>query len=295
MQCKEIIQVIEATFPRTAALGFDNVGLLAGRSEKEVSRIYLALDATDVVIDRAIKEGADMLITHHPLLFSAVKKVTDEDFITRRIVKLIQNDISYYAMHTNYDVLGMAELSGKIMDLQNGEVLDVTYTDEEGNFLRPSAYEDEFPDGEPDEVYEEWKAQIEAFIAHTGHLPTHLDSHHYVHMEHRQLEVIKRLAQEYNLPIRQTRYVDENYFPARCEFYKDGVSFETFKEICSTEGYDTVELVCHPALVDERLMNVSSYNMNRIKELELLKSDAFKQFIKDHNIQIITYADIKNN
>ena len=62
MQCKEIIQVIEATFPRTAALGFDNVGLLAGRSEKEVSRIYLALDATDVVIDRAIKEGADMLI-----------------------------------------------------------------------------------------------------------------------------------------------------------------------------------------------------------------------------------------
>ena len=104
MQCKEIIQVIEATFPRTAALGFDNVGLLAGRSEKEVSRIYLALDATDVVIDRAIKEGADMLITHHPLLFSAVKKV-----------------------------LGMAELSGKIMDLQNGEVLDVTYTDEEGN------------------------------------------------------------------------------------------------------------------------------------------------------------------
>ena len=93
MQCKEIIQVIEATFPRTAALGFDNVGLLAGRSEKEVSRIYLALDATDVVIDRAIKEGADMLITHHPLLFSAVKKVTDEDFITRRIVKLIQNDI----------------------------------------------------------------------------------------------------------------------------------------------------------------------------------------------------------
>lgn len=114
-------------------------------------------------------------------------------------------------------------------------------------------------------------------------------------MEHRQLEVIKRLAKEYNLPIRQTRYVDENYFPARCEFYKDGVSFETFKEICSTEGYDTVELVCHPALVDERLMNVSSYNMNRIKELELLKSDEFKQFIKDHDIQIITYADIKNN
>ena len=132
MQCKEIIQVIEATFPRTAALGFDNVGLLAGRSEKEVSRIYLALDATDVVIDRAIKEGADMLITHHPLLFSAVKKVTDEDFITRRIVKLIQNDISYYAMHTNYDILGMADLSADYLRLTDREVLSVTAETQDG-------------------------------------------------------------------------------------------------------------------------------------------------------------------
>ena len=95
MQCKEIMQVIEATYPRTAALDFDNVGLLAGRADKEVNRVYLALDATDRVIERAIEAGADMLITHHPLLFSAVKKVTDEDFITRRIVKLIQNDISH--------------------------------------------------------------------------------------------------------------------------------------------------------------------------------------------------------
>ena len=122
MQCKEIMQVIEATYPRTAALDFDNVGLLAGRADKEVNRVYLALDATDRVIERAIEAGADMLITHHPLLFSAVKKVTDEDFITRRIVKLIQNDISYYAMHTNYDVLGIAHT----------DVLDVTQTDEVG-------------------------------------------------------------------------------------------------------------------------------------------------------------------
>ena len=126
MQCKEIMQVIEATYPRTAALDFDNVGLLAGRADKEVNRVYLALDATDRVIERAIEEGADMLITHHPLLFSAVKKVTDEDFITRRIVKLIQNDISYYAMHTNYDVLGMAELSGDKMNMKDAEILEVT-------------------------------------------------------------------------------------------------------------------------------------------------------------------------
>lgn len=126
MLCREIMQVIEAAYPREAALDFDNVGLLAGRTEKEVERVYIALDATDAVIDHAIKAGADMLITHHPLIFSPLKKITDEDFISRRIVKLIQNDISYYAMHTNYDVLGMAELSEKILGIQDTEVLDVT-------------------------------------------------------------------------------------------------------------------------------------------------------------------------
>ena len=126
MLCKEIVQVIEAAYPREAALDFDNVGLLAGRTEKEVERVYIALDATDAVIDRAIEAGADMLITHHPLIFSPLKKVTDEDFVSRRVVKLIQNDISYYAMHTNYDVLGMAELAKKILGIRDSEVLDIT-------------------------------------------------------------------------------------------------------------------------------------------------------------------------
>ena len=126
MLCREIMQVIEAAYPRDAALDFDNVGLLAGRAEKEVSRVYIELDATDAVIDRAVKAGADMLITHHPLIFSPVKRITDEDFISRRILKLIQNDISYYAMHTNYDVLGMAELSEKVLGIHDTEVLDVT-------------------------------------------------------------------------------------------------------------------------------------------------------------------------
>ena len=91
MLCKEIIQVIEASYPREAALGFDNVGLLAGRAEKEVNRLYLALDATDAVIGRAIEAGAAPLVPHHPLIFNPMKKVTDEDFIGRRILKIIQN------------------------------------------------------------------------------------------------------------------------------------------------------------------------------------------------------------
>lgn len=126
MLCSEIMQVIEASYPRETALDFDNVGLLAGRREKAVEKVYLALDATDYVIECAQKAGADMLITHHPLIFSPVKKVTDEDFIGRRILQLIRSDISYYAMHTNYDVLGMAELAERILDIRDSRVLDVT-------------------------------------------------------------------------------------------------------------------------------------------------------------------------
>ncbi|MBO5460404.1 MAG: Nif3-like dinuclear metal center hexameric protein, partial [Ruminococcus sp.] len=126
MLCKEIMAIIEESFPKTTALGFDNVGLLAGRSEKKVKKIYLALDATEDVIKEAVRQKADMLITHHPLIFSCMKSVTDGDFIGRRVLELIQNDISYYAMHTNYDVMGMAELAGKVLGLKDAEVLDIT-------------------------------------------------------------------------------------------------------------------------------------------------------------------------
>lgn len=126
MLCKEIMQVIETAYPKACAMQWDNVGLLVGRREKEVHRIYVALDLTDEILEEAIRCGADMIVTHHPLIFSAMKRITDEDFIGRRIVKLIQNDISYYAMHTNYDVMGMADLSGQYLGLENPQILDVT-------------------------------------------------------------------------------------------------------------------------------------------------------------------------
>lgn len=126
MLCKEVMDAIEAVYPKDYALEWDNVGLLAGRDDKEVKRIYVALDATDEVINAAVKDKADMLVTHHPMIFSGMRSVNNLDFIGARIIKLIQNDISYYAMHTNYDVLGMGELSGKKLQLINTEVLEVT-------------------------------------------------------------------------------------------------------------------------------------------------------------------------
>ena len=126
MLCQEIIKTLEARYPGSCAMDWDNVGLLVGKRKKEVHRIYVAVDATDEVIEAAIDAQADMLVTHHPMIFSGMKRITEDDFIGRRVLRLIQNDMAYYAMHTNYDVMGMAELSGEVLGLKGAEVLDVT-------------------------------------------------------------------------------------------------------------------------------------------------------------------------
>ena len=126
MKAYELIEWLNEHHPQKFAEDWDNVGLLVGRRKKEVHRIYVAVDATDEVIEEAIEAQADMLVTHHPMIFSGMKQITGDDFIGRRVLRLIQNDIAYYAMHTNYDVMGMAELSGEVLGLKNAEVLDVT-------------------------------------------------------------------------------------------------------------------------------------------------------------------------
>ena len=121
MKCSEIMEVCRKLAPEDCACDWDNPGLLAGRSDKEVRKIYIALDATDKVVEAAAASGADMLLTHHPLIFKAIKKVNDQNFITRRLVKLIQADISYYAMHTNFDAAPgcMADLAAKRLGLSD--------------------------------------------------------------------------------------------------------------------------------------------------------------------------------
>lgn len=122
MRCDEIIVELECLAPEFLACSWDNPGLLVGRYDKEVRTIYLALDATDEVIEDAVSHHADMLLTHHPMIFKAVKKVNNEDFIGRRIIKLIRNDISCYAMHTNFDSAPgcMADLAAARIGLEDG-------------------------------------------------------------------------------------------------------------------------------------------------------------------------------
>ena len=126
MRCDEVIAVLKELAPEQLACDWDNPGLLAGRSDKEVKTIYLALDATDQVIEDAVSAGADLLVTHHPLIFKAMKKINDQDFIGRRVLRMIQADLSCYAMHTNFDSAPgcMADLAAGRLGLTECQVLE---------------------------------------------------------------------------------------------------------------------------------------------------------------------------
>ena len=95
MRCSEIINILEELAPHRMACEWDNPGLLAGRKEKEVKKLLLCVDADDEAAALAVRQGADMIISHHPLIFRSIKRVTDEDFIGRRLVEMIQNGVLY--------------------------------------------------------------------------------------------------------------------------------------------------------------------------------------------------------
>ena len=130
MRLKEVIAQLEQFCPPQFAVSWDNSGLQVGRYNQEINTICLAVDASTPVIEYAVQKGADLLITHHPLLFSGLKRIHDRDFTGRRVIELIRNDIACYAMHTNFDVMGMADAAADLLKLRDREVLEVTYEDD---------------------------------------------------------------------------------------------------------------------------------------------------------------------
>lgn len=126
MKAYELTSWLEKKYPSDAAEDWDNVGLLTGDDTNEISHVFLALDLTEETLAEAIEDGADMIITHHPMIFSGIKKINNHSFTGRKILTLIQKGIVYYAMHTNYDVLGMADLSADYTKMHDTTVLSVT-------------------------------------------------------------------------------------------------------------------------------------------------------------------------
>ena len=124
-----LFDFLQEHFPNEAAVSWDNVGLLCGRKNKEIKRVYIALDATSSVIRDAVSIGADVLLTHHPLIFSGIKRIDETDFLGERLITLLENHMTCYAMHTNYDIKRMADIVVERMELKHLEVLETTVPD----------------------------------------------------------------------------------------------------------------------------------------------------------------------
>ena len=126
MKLSEIISKLEKKFPKQNAESWDNVGLLVGRKENEIKKIQISLDVTMKVIDEAVKNKVDLIISHHPIIFSSIKEINSDSLIGKKILKLIENNISVYSLHTNLDSsnFGLNDLVGKKLGFENGKILD---------------------------------------------------------------------------------------------------------------------------------------------------------------------------
>ena len=103
IESHRIFECIEATAPRQLAEEWDNVGLSVGSYHQQVSTVLTTLDVTEAVVDEAIANHAELIVSHHPLIFRGMKRICFEDYKGALIQKLICNHISVYSAHTNLD------------------------------------------------------------------------------------------------------------------------------------------------------------------------------------------------
>ena len=125
MKVKDILKVLDQIAPFEYQEEWDNSGLLIGDMNAEVKRILITLDVTDEVVNQAIQAKADLIISHHPLIFSPLKQINTDDFIAARVLKIANNNINYIAMHTNMDTTGLSDLANDILNIKKMRAIEV--------------------------------------------------------------------------------------------------------------------------------------------------------------------------
>ncbi len=104
VKIKQVVDALEQYAPLPLQEGYDNAGLQVGLTETvEVSGALLCLDVTEAVVDEAISKGCNLIVSHHPLIFRKLARVSDENYVQRTVMKAIKNDIVIVSMHTNMD------------------------------------------------------------------------------------------------------------------------------------------------------------------------------------------------
>jgi len=122
----EITNIIENLAPIGYAYKWDNVGLQVGSKKDSVKSILTTLEITDAILNEAIENDVNMIITHHPMIFSPLKKIIKEDLKGKLIYKAIQNNISIYATHTNIDIApgGLNDYIANLLNIRNTKILE---------------------------------------------------------------------------------------------------------------------------------------------------------------------------
>ena len=128
MKIKEITDTIERFAPLAWQESYDNAGLIVGRPEDEVHRTLVTVDVTDEVLDEAEREGCDLVIAHHPIVFHPLKRFNSADYVQRAVERAIRRGIALYACHTNLDSApqGMSWRLAAMLGIGNLRVLEAT-------------------------------------------------------------------------------------------------------------------------------------------------------------------------
>ena len=128
MKVRDITSLIEAFAPLSLQESYDNSGLIVGRLDDEVHKALLAVDVTEEVLAEAVAEGCDMVITHHPIVFHAMKRFNSASVTERCVEEAIRRGIALYAAHTNLDSApqGMSWRVAEILGLKSVHVLQPT-------------------------------------------------------------------------------------------------------------------------------------------------------------------------
>jgi len=103
MLLKDIVAALEELAPPALQESYDNSGLLVGYPNQTITGVICCLDSTEAVIDEAVSRGCNLVVAHHPIIFSGLKKITGKNYIERTVIKAIRHDVAVYAIHTNLD------------------------------------------------------------------------------------------------------------------------------------------------------------------------------------------------
>jgi dinuclear metal center YbgI/SA1388 family protein len=115
MRIQDVILCIESFAPLHYQESYDNAGLIIGNPEQEISSVLISVDVTDEIINEAIKKKANFIISHHPLIFTGLKKITGKTSVEKIVIRAIKHNIAIYSAHTNLDSV-IGGVSSKLCD-----------------------------------------------------------------------------------------------------------------------------------------------------------------------------------